>query len=80
MFADYGQTSRIPTLWIYAENDKWMGSKYPREWFEAFQARGGTGEYVLHPPFGDDGHNLFTRGFELWKPMVERFLAGVQGK
>jgi hypothetical protein len=57
-----------------------MGSKYPREWFEAFQARGGTGEYVLHPPFGDDGHNLFTRGFELWKPMVERFLAGVQGK
>lgn len=42
--------------------------------------RRGTGEYVLHPPFGDDGHNLFTGGFELWKPMVERFLAGVQGK
>lgn len=80
MFEGYGKTSRIPTLWVYTENDKWMGSKYTREWYEAFRDSGGVGEFVMQPPFGDDGHLLFVRGFTLWKPLVERFLTGVEGK
>lgn len=78
MFADYGRTARVPTLWVYTENDRWMGSRYPRQWFEAYRANGGTGEFVQMPPFGDDGHLLFARGLETWKPVVEKFLAALR--
>jgi dienelactone hydrolase len=74
MFADYGRRARIPTLWIYTENDQWMGSKYPREWFAAFQAEGGVGEFVQFPPHGKDGHGLFSQAPEVWRPTVLTFL------
>jgi dienelactone hydrolase len=74
MFADYGRTARIPSLWVYTENDQWMGPKYPREWFEAFKAEGGVGEFVLFPPNGKDGHSLFSQAPEVWRPTVLEFL------
>jgi dienelactone hydrolase len=74
MFADYGHRARIPTLWIYTENDQWMGPKYPREWFGAFKAEGGVGEFVQFPPHGKDGHGLFTQAPEVWRPTALSFL------
>lgn len=74
MFAGYGASSRAPTLWIYTENDQWMGPKYPREWFDAFKAAGGLGEFVLYPPHGKDGHGLFTAAPDVWRPKVFEFL------
>jgi len=74
MFAGSGRSSRIPTLWIYTENDRYAGPRYTKSWYEAFRAQGGAGEFVLLPPFGEDGHSLFSRGMPLWKPIVERFL------
>ncbi len=74
MFARYGKTSRTPTLWIYTENDQWMGPTYPRQWFDAFVAEGGVGEFVLYPPNGQDGHSLFTQAPEVWRPKVLQFL------
>ncbi len=74
MFADYGKTARGPTLWVYTENDQYMGPKFPKEWFDAFVASGGKGEYVLYPPHGADGHILFTSSPATWKPRVTQFL------
>jgi dienelactone hydrolase len=74
MFADYGKTARIPTLWIYTENDQWMGPTYPREWFDAFKAAGGVGEFVLFSPNGADGHGLFSNAPSVWRPTVLDFL------
>jgi len=74
MFGDYGKTSQVPTLWIYTENDQWMGPTYPRQWFNAFQAAGGKGEFVLFPPHGEDGHLLFARFPQSWQPRVAEFL------
>lgn len=74
LFAGYGKTARIPTLWVYAENDMYFGPTLPRQWFEAFKAAGGTGEYALFPAHGDDGHSLFTRAPEVWQPRVLAFL------
>ena len=74
MFADYGRSARIPTMWVYTENDQWMGPKYPREWFDAFKAEGGVGELVLFPPNGKDGHSLFTQDPEVWRPKALAFL------
>ena len=74
MFASYGKTARIPTLWVYTENDQWMGAKFPREWFDAFKEAGGAGEFALYPPLGKDGHGLFTLSPETWQPKVLEFL------
>jgi dienelactone hydrolase len=74
MFAGYGRSARIPTLWIYTENDRYMGPTYPQEWFDAFTATGGIGEYTRFPPHGEDGHGLFTRAPETWAPRVLEFL------
>lgn len=74
MFADYGRRARIPTLWIYTENDQWMGPRYPREWFGAFKAEGGVGEFVQFPPHGKDGHGLFSQAPEVWRPTALSFL------
>jgi len=74
LFADYGTTSRIPTLWIYTENDMYFGPKLPKVWFDAFVAAGGKGEYTLFPPDGENGHALFTHAPEKWQPRVLEFL------
>jgi dienelactone hydrolase len=74
MFADYGKRSRIPTLWIYAENDRYFAPRHVRSWYDAFRSQGGSGELLMLPPFGEDGHLLFSRGLPVWKPIVERFL------
>jgi len=74
MFAGYGQTARLPTLWIYTENDMYFGPKLPKQWFDAFKAAGGSGDYLLFPANGDDGHPFFTRAPELWQPAVLGFL------
>jgi hypothetical protein len=29
LFEDYGKTSRMPTLWLYSENDQYWGAKLP---------------------------------------------------
>lgn len=73
-FAGYGSTARIPTLWLYTENDMYFGPRYPREWFEAFRDAGGVGEFVLYPPHGSDGHLLFNASPETWRPKVIDFL------
>jgi dienelactone hydrolase len=73
-YGGYGRTVRIPTLWLYTENDLYFGAKYPRDWFDAFREAGGTGEFHQFPPHGEDGHTLFTSHPATWHPVVEDFL------
>ena len=74
LFAQYGRSARIPTLWLYTENDQYFGPTLPREWFQAFRTAGGAGEFFQFPPYGDDGHSLFSRFPEVWQPRVAEFL------
>lgn len=74
LFATYGATAHLPTLWLYSENDKYFGKTYPQDWFKAFVAAGGRGEFVQLPPHGEDGHGSFTRNPTAWKPALEDFL------
>ncbi|MBR1142301.1 S9 family peptidase [Bradyrhizobium sp. AUGA SZCCT0431] len=73
-FAALGRTSRIPMLWIYAENDKFFRPDLAHRMHAAFTGAGGRAELIDAPAFGDDGHTLFSRGIALWTPMVDRFL------
>src|SRR5262249_35060937 len=75
MFAGYGATTRIPTLWLYSENDKYFGKALPHTWFNAFRARGGDGRFVALPPHEPDGYKSFTGNPDAWRPAFEDFLA-----
>lgn len=74
IFGRYGETARIPTLWVYAQNDRFFGTRRPREWFDAFVGSGGIGEFALLPAHGDDGHVVFRTAPETWRGRVVDFL------
>src|SRR2546425_1688656 len=38
LFANFGKTTRVPSLWLYAENDLYWGPEAPKEWHKAFSA------------------------------------------
>jgi dienelactone hydrolase len=70
-----GRRSRLPMLWVYAENDKFFGPALARRMHNAFVSAGGTAEFVMAPPFGRDGHTLFSlAGIPDWTPIADRFL------
>jgi len=77
-FAAYGKTARIPSLWLYAPNDKFWGPDSPARWHAAYVAGGGAAEFVTTPPVPNaDGHELIFIGRDLWAPVVEPFLKRV---
>ena len=75
-FAQYGRTSRLPLLWVSAENDHFFGPRLVPRLTGAFSAAGGNLTYIKAPPFGSDGHQLFSaaNGVPVWSPIVDRFL------
>jgi dienelactone hydrolase len=74
MFRVYGKTAKVPMLWVYTENDMYFGPKLPKEWFDAYGAEGAPAQFAQYPPHGEDGHSLFTRFPDVWKPKVVEFL------
>jgi dienelactone hydrolase len=74
LFASYGASARTPTLWLYSENDQFMGKAFPRLWFKAFVDSGGVGQFVQLPPYKADGHGSFVGNPAAWRPAVEGFL------
>jgi len=78
--ASFGRGARVPTLWIYTENDSYFGPRLSRRLVDAYRAAGGTAEYRLLPPYGKDGHRLIDAkdGGEIWGGLVARFLAKVK--
>jgi len=74
-FGALGARSRIPMLWVYAENDHFFEPAIARRFKEAFVAGGGRVTFVASPPFGEDGHHLFSAGgARIWEPLVDDFL------
>ncbi len=73
---EFGQTARVPMLWIYAENDSYFGPKLTKRMHDAFLAAGGNAEYRMLPPFGSDGHFMIDSpdAVPIWSPLVRRFL------
>jgi dienelactone hydrolase len=77
VFEEVGRSLRAPALLYYTENDLLFGPQASRAWFARLKAGGAGAEYVLQPPFGANGHFVFTdpAGAALWLPVVERFFA-----
>ncbi len=75
-YAALGKTARVPSLWIYTENDLYFGPELARRMFAAYRNEGGVGELRLLPAFAEDGHALFARrgGAAQWRPLLDAFL------
>jgi dienelactone hydrolase len=73
-YHEFGKHSRVPMLWIYAENDKYFWPELAQRFDAAFRSGGGQDQFIEAPAFGDDGHSLFNRGIDVWSPMVDAFL------
>ena len=64
----------IPSIWFYAENDRFWGAKLPRAWHAAYVEAGGTAEFHMLPPLQEDGHEIIGSGYEHWRPRLDHFL------
>jgi dienelactone hydrolase len=75
-FNDFGKTSHVPMLWVYAENDHFFGPRIATAFHQAFTHAGGQAAFVHVGPFRSDGHGLFSAaGISIWTPIVDDFLA-----
>jgi dienelactone hydrolase len=75
-FGQYGRTSRVPLLWVSADNDHFFGPRLVPRLTGAFSKAGGNLTFIKAPSFGSDGHQLFSaaNGVPVWSPIVDRFL------
>lgn len=69
----FGATTRVPTLWLYAENDSYFPPALSREMADAFTGAGGRAQYVLLPATGAEGHAAI-RGDD-WRGPLAAFVA-----
>jgi dienelactone hydrolase len=75
----YGETARVPTLWLYTQNDSFFAPEISRGMHARYTAAGGKAEFHLLPPWSQDGHGFMSaRGAAaIWGPLVEHFIAGL---
>jgi dienelactone hydrolase len=74
-FRTFGKRSRVPMLWVYAENDHFFGPALAKQFDAAFTGAGGRADFITPPAFGSNGHFLFSpSGVPEWTPYVDKFL------
>lgn len=70
-----GKKSRIPMLWVYAKNDHFFRAELAENLHKEFAEAGGRAEFILAPPFSNEGHYLFSKaGIPIWTKYVDDFL------
>jgi dienelactone hydrolase len=73
----YGETTKLPSLWFYGDNDSYFPPEVWKEAFERYQKAGGHAELVAFGNFGNDAHAMFgsRAGLPIWQPKVMAVLA-----
>jgi len=73
-FGQRKDPSVIPSLWLYAENDRNYGPTYVRAAHAAFVRAGGAAELTIYPPIPPDGHIFLPRTPAVWSDTVAAWL------
>jgi dienelactone hydrolase len=78
-FAEYGAKNKIPSLWMYGENDSLFGPDLAGRMHAAFERAGGHGRLVEYPSFKRDSHGMLASrdGEKVWLADTEKFLEQV---
>ncbi len=75
----FGQTNKVPQLWLFAANDHFFPPPIAHRMFDAYKA-GSTApiRFIDLPPFDGDGHRtLGYAGASVWASPVSTFLSDV---
>ncbi len=75
--AHFGSATRVPTLWIYAENDSYFPPDLSKAMAVAFTDAGGRADYLLLPPVAVDGHAAIG-DVPAWSGGLREFLDGLR--
>ena len=72
----FGARTRVPALWLYAENDSLFPPAVVARMHAAYTDAGGVAKLWMFPPISHDGHNLFAdfSGRVKWLRAFDRFL------
>ena len=75
-FAEYGGKTRLPTLWMYGENDSLFGPELAQRMHAAFEGAGGRGKLVEFAAFKRDSHGMLASrdGEKVWLNDTMAFL------
>lgn len=75
MYREFGKTIKLPSLWLYAENDLFWGADQPKLWHSAFSNGGSQSTLIMTSALQrPDGHDLIFFGKDLWLSHVEEFI------
>jgi dienelactone hydrolase len=75
----FGATATVPSLWLYAENDRTFPPDLAARMLAAYVGAGGRARLVGLPASGRDGHGFVHVGTSeaAWQPALRGFLAGL---
>ncbi|MGI4816143.1 MAG: dienelactone hydrolase family protein [Janthinobacterium lividum] len=78
-FGAYGQHARVPSLWIYGDNDSFWSRQLATQMFTAYTTAGGPARMMDFGVYKDNAHRLVgdRDGVAIWWPGVRAFLASV---
>lgn len=68
-----GEQSKVPSLWIFAENDSRYSADTIRASHEAFTKAGGNAKLLLYPASKNDGHAVYHEP-EKWRTDLRNFM------
>ncbi|WP_246796113.1 dienelactone hydrolase family protein [Burkholderia perseverans] len=76
-FNSYGEETRVPSLWMYGDNDSVWSPALVEQLREAYVSHGASTLFVDYGVYKDDAHRLIVDrdGVPIWWPSVNAFLA-----
>lgn len=74
LMTELGRNTKLPNIWLYAENDLYWGAEPPRQWHAAFAQGGSPTEFVQTIAVPPDGHRLLVAGGRLWSEPLNAWL------
>ena len=72
----FGSTAKVPTLWLYSENDSYFDPDVAKSMAKSWTKGGGQAEFLALPAYGSEGHRIADdrAGWRLWGTAVEKFI------
>jgi dienelactone hydrolase len=78
-FAEYGSQNKVPSLWMYGQNDSLFGPELVARMHDAFEQAGGKARLVEYAAFKRDSHGMLASrdGEKVWLADTMQFLERV---
>lgn len=75
----FARAARLPMLWLYVENDTFIGPALARRLHRTYVRAGGKADLHVLPAFEEEGHYILNgRGVGTWGPVIGAWLDRLQ--